>query len=317
MDFDGQEIAQLSNEQMRPLRRDIQMIFQDPYTSLNPRHTVGTIVGTPLRGAQRGAQEAGPGPGPGAARGRRPQPRALQPLPERVLRRPAAAHRHRPGAGPAAEAAGRRRAGLRARRVDPGAGHQPAPGPAARVRHRVPLHRPRPRGGAALLPRGRGDVPRQDRRDRRPRDASTATRTTPTRRRCCRRCPTSSRPRSAAGASGSGSRATCRARSTRRRAAGSAPAARWRRRSAPRSSRRCCRSARGTRSPATSRASSATTRSDPITAPLLGVDDTGNPDPGASPRPTSASEPGYADTWFDVDGRTIGQGLIRRPVRAP
>jgi peptide/nickel transport system ATP-binding protein/oligopeptide transport system ATP-binding protein len=34
---------------MRPLRRDIQMIFQDPYSSLNPRHTVGTIVGAPFR----------------------------------------------------------------------------------------------------------------------------------------------------------------------------------------------------------------------------------------------------------------------------
>src|SRR6266511_5812839 len=34
---------------MRPLRRDVQMIFQDPYSSLNPRHTVGTIVGSPLR----------------------------------------------------------------------------------------------------------------------------------------------------------------------------------------------------------------------------------------------------------------------------
>ena len=34
---------------MRPLRRDIQMIFQDPYNSLNPRHTVGTIVGAPYR----------------------------------------------------------------------------------------------------------------------------------------------------------------------------------------------------------------------------------------------------------------------------
>jgi len=34
---------------MRPLRRDIQMIFQDPYSSLNPRHTVGAIVGAPFR----------------------------------------------------------------------------------------------------------------------------------------------------------------------------------------------------------------------------------------------------------------------------
>jgi peptide/nickel transport system ATP-binding protein len=47
--FDGREIANLSMGQMRPLRRDIQMIFQDPYSSLNPRHTVGTIVGAPLK----------------------------------------------------------------------------------------------------------------------------------------------------------------------------------------------------------------------------------------------------------------------------
>ncbi len=46
--FEGQEIAKLSQREMKPLRRDIQMIFQDPYTSLNPRHTVGSIVGAPL-----------------------------------------------------------------------------------------------------------------------------------------------------------------------------------------------------------------------------------------------------------------------------
>jgi peptide/nickel transport system ATP-binding protein len=34
---------------MRPLRREVQMIFQDPYSSLNPRHTVGAIVGAPFR----------------------------------------------------------------------------------------------------------------------------------------------------------------------------------------------------------------------------------------------------------------------------
>jgi peptide/nickel transport system ATP-binding protein/oligopeptide transport system ATP-binding protein len=46
--FEGKDIAGLSPKQLMPLRRDIQMIFQDPYTSLNPRHTVGAIVGAPL-----------------------------------------------------------------------------------------------------------------------------------------------------------------------------------------------------------------------------------------------------------------------------
>jgi len=47
--FDGRDISHLSVGKMRPLRREIQMIFQDPYSSLNPRHTVGTIVGAPFR----------------------------------------------------------------------------------------------------------------------------------------------------------------------------------------------------------------------------------------------------------------------------
>ena len=46
--FEGQDIAHLSPRELKPLRREIQMIFQDPYTSLNPRHTVGSIVGAPL-----------------------------------------------------------------------------------------------------------------------------------------------------------------------------------------------------------------------------------------------------------------------------
>jgi oligopeptide/dipeptide ABC transporter ATP-binding protein len=48
MMFEGQDIAGLSARRMKPLRRNVQMIFQDPYTSLNPRHTVGAIVGAPL-----------------------------------------------------------------------------------------------------------------------------------------------------------------------------------------------------------------------------------------------------------------------------
>ena len=47
--FDGRDITHLRSGQMRPLRRNIQMIFQDPYSSLNPRHTVGSIVGAPFR----------------------------------------------------------------------------------------------------------------------------------------------------------------------------------------------------------------------------------------------------------------------------
>jgi oligopeptide/dipeptide ABC transporter ATP-binding protein len=49
MVLDGTDLAPLSSKQMLPFRKDVQMIFQDPYTSLNPRHTVGSIVGTPLR----------------------------------------------------------------------------------------------------------------------------------------------------------------------------------------------------------------------------------------------------------------------------
>ncbi|MCQ4046609.1 ABC transporter ATP-binding protein, partial [Streptantibioticus rubrisoli] len=47
--FAGRDITHLGTAAMRPLRRDVQMIFQDPYSSLNPRHTVGTIVGAPFR----------------------------------------------------------------------------------------------------------------------------------------------------------------------------------------------------------------------------------------------------------------------------
>jgi peptide/nickel transport system ATP-binding protein len=47
--FDGQDITTLSQNDLRPLRRRMQMIFQDPYASLNPRHSVGRIVGEPLR----------------------------------------------------------------------------------------------------------------------------------------------------------------------------------------------------------------------------------------------------------------------------
>ena len=47
--FDGKDISRLSRRALRPIRGDVQMVFQDPYASLNPRKRVGTIIADPLR----------------------------------------------------------------------------------------------------------------------------------------------------------------------------------------------------------------------------------------------------------------------------
>jgi peptide/nickel transport system ATP-binding protein len=47
--FDGTDLEQARREDGNRLHREIQMIFQDPYSALNPRHTVGTIIGAPFR----------------------------------------------------------------------------------------------------------------------------------------------------------------------------------------------------------------------------------------------------------------------------
>ena len=46
--FDGKELTNISNDDMRKARREIQMVFQDPYASLNPRHTIEKILEEPL-----------------------------------------------------------------------------------------------------------------------------------------------------------------------------------------------------------------------------------------------------------------------------
>jgi oligopeptide/dipeptide ABC transporter ATP-binding protein len=56
--FDGRDISALPKRQLKPLRREMQMIFQDPYSSLNPRKTVGSIIAQPfaIHGLEEGKE---------------------------------------------------------------------------------------------------------------------------------------------------------------------------------------------------------------------------------------------------------------------
>ena len=166
--FRGQDITRLSRKDMRPIRRDMMMVFQDPYASLNARKRVGFTVGEALDVHDIGTP---------AERKRRVQEllevvglesRALQPLPARVLGRPAPAHRGRARARDQPAAHLLRRARVRARRFRPGADPQPPEGPPEGVRAHLRLRRPRPERRAAHLRPGARDVPRQGRRGREP-----------------------------------------------------------------------------------------------------------------------------------------------------
>ena len=223
--FEGKDVTRAGKDELRALARDMQIIFQDPYASLNPRMTVGAIVGEALIDPQAD-EDAAPSI----------EARIVELLEtvglnaDHMRRYPhefSGGQRQRIGIARALavqpEADRLRRAGVGARRLDPGAGDQPARGPAGQVRPDLPLHRPRPVGGRAHQRPRRGDVPRPHRRDRAGAASSTRSRCIPTPRRCCRRCRSPTRRSSA---SASRCRATCRARSGRRRAATSTPAAR-------------------------------------------------------------------------------------------
>ena len=103
--FGDQDLTALKGEALRRMRRKMQMIFQDPYSSLDPRMSIGNIVGEPLeqhnvahgkakeRVRQRSAGEGGPAP------------IFCRPLPARMLGRaaPAGGDRPRPGPAPGAD----------------------------------------------------------------------------------------------------------------------------------------------------------------------------------------------------------------------
>ncbi len=79
--FDGADITRLSRRELRPFRRQMQMIFQDPYASLNPRKRVGQIIGDPFRIHHSGSRAEIRQEGARTLlRGGRPLRRSRQPL---------------------------------------------------------------------------------------------------------------------------------------------------------------------------------------------------------------------------------------------
>ena len=119
----------ISQTEMRPIRREMMMIFQDPVRLAEPSQARRLHHRRGARGQQDGLGRRDQAARAGAARHRRPQPGALQPLPARVLRGPAPAHRRRARTRGQPEADRLRRARLGARRLRAGADPQPAQGP--------------------------------------------------------------------------------------------------------------------------------------------------------------------------------------------
>ena len=165
VEFDGVDIASLKGEELRHKRQDIQMVFQDPMGSLDPRQTVESLLleGMKAHGLAKDAKQA--------ASRLRDLLKAVG-LPVAALKKYphefSGGQRQRIGIARALsvepQADRRRRAGLRPRRVGPGAGHQPARGAAGRVRPDLPRGRPRPRRRAPHQRPDRRHVPRRPRR---------------------------------------------------------------------------------------------------------------------------------------------------------
>ncbi|MDZ7908710.1 MAG: ATP-binding cassette domain-containing protein [Gemmobacter sp.] len=140
--IDGEDVARLSPEALRQKRPQMQMVFQDPQASLNPRMTVADIIGEPLdehtsltkQEKYARIYELMDQVGLNRSFANR--------YPACLFGRPAAAHRHCPRPGPEPAIHRLRRTDRRAGCVHPGAGREPAGGAAGTTGPDLSVHQP-------------------------------------------------------------------------------------------------------------------------------------------------------------------------------
>ena len=158
--FRGQDITKAGRRELEPIRREMQMVFQDPQASLNPRKRVGQILATPLRmrGVAEGQDRGGSPARCSTASG---WPRAPDPLSRTSSPAASASGSGSRARSPSTPADPARRAGIGARRLDPGPGDQPARRPPGRVPPVLRVRGPRSQRRPPRLGPDHGHVPGQ------------------------------------------------------------------------------------------------------------------------------------------------------------
>ena len=170
----GKSLPRTTGKRPRSTLREIQMVFQNPDASLNPTRTRRRRDHAPALAPRGREPRGGQAPGAGAAPVGEPAGQLLRPAAARAERRREAARGHRARLRRRARAHPLRRAHLVAGRLRAGLAHEPADAAAGGEADVVPVHQPRPLGGAAPLGLHRRRLPRPRHGDRRRRQGAHA-----------------------------------------------------------------------------------------------------------------------------------------------